>query len=53
MDSLQEAFIHTPEPCDARFIMDAHFLFNVLFNDSKSIHSLQWQGLEAPGPFLI
>ncbi len=31
MDSLQEAFIHTPEPCDARFIMDAHFLFDVLW----------------------
>ncbi len=23
MDSLQEAFIHAPEPCEARF-MDAH-----------------------------
>ncbi len=26
MDSLQQAFIHPPEPCDAR-IMDAHTLF--------------------------
>ncbi len=29
MDSLQEAFIHPLEPCEARFIMDAHTLFNV------------------------
>ncbi len=29
MDSLQEAFIHAPEPCEAFFIMDAHTLFNV------------------------
>ncbi len=28
MDSLQEAFIHPPEPCEARFIMDAHALFD-------------------------
>ncbi len=26
---LQEAFIHPPEPCEARFIIDAHTLFNV------------------------
>ncbi len=25
MDSLQEAFIHPPELCEARFIMDALF----------------------------
>ncbi len=24
MDSLQEAFIYPPEPCEACFIMDAH-----------------------------
>ncbi len=29
MDSLQEAFIHPPELCEARFIMDAHLLFDV------------------------
>ncbi len=29
MDLLQEAFIHAPEPCEARFIMDACTLFNV------------------------
>ncbi len=28
MDSLQEAFIHPPEPCEARFIMDEHTLFD-------------------------
>ncbi len=31
MDSLQEAFIHAPEPCEARFIMDAHALFDVFW----------------------
>ncbi len=25
------AFIHTPEPCDAHFIMDARFLFDILW----------------------
>ncbi len=29
MDSLQEAFIHPPEPCEARFITDALTLFHV------------------------
>ncbi len=27
MDSLQEAFIHPPAPCEAPFIMDARTLF--------------------------
>ncbi len=27
MDSLQEAFIHPPAPCETRFIMDARTLF--------------------------
>ncbi len=31
MDSLQEAFIHTPEPREARFILDAHTLFDVVW----------------------
>ncbi len=31
MDSLQEAFIHPLEPCEARFITDAHTLFNVFW----------------------
>ncbi len=31
MDSLQEAFIHAPEPCEARFITDASALFNVFW----------------------
>ncbi len=31
MDTLQEAFIHSPEPCEARFIMDARTLFDVLW----------------------
>ncbi len=30
IDSLQEAFIHALEPCEAHFIMDAHALFDVL-----------------------
>ncbi len=28
MDSLQEAFIHPPELCEARFITDARTLFD-------------------------
>ncbi len=31
MDSLQEAFIHAPEPCETRFIMDARTLFDDLW----------------------
>ncbi len=31
MDSLQEAFIHALEPCEAYFIMDAHALFDVFW----------------------
>ncbi len=31
MDLLQEAFIHSPELCEARFIMDSRTLFNVLW----------------------
>ncbi len=31
MDSLQEAFIYAPEPCEACFIMDAHALFDDLW----------------------
>ncbi len=31
MDSLQEAFIHPPEPCEARFIIDARALFDVFW----------------------
>ncbi len=31
MDSLQEAFIHPLEPCEACFITDAHALFDVFW----------------------
>ncbi len=31
MDSLQKAVIHAPEPCEARFILDAHTLFDVVW----------------------
>jgi len=31
MDSLQEAFIHPPKPCESNFIMDAHTLFDVFW----------------------
>ncbi len=31
MDSLQEAFIYPPEPCEARFIMDSYTLFYVFW----------------------
>ncbi len=29
MDSLQEAFIHAPEPCEEHFIMEVLTLFNM------------------------
>ncbi len=31
MDSLQEAFIQAPDPCEACFIRDARALFDVLW----------------------
>ncbi len=37
MDSLQEAFIHPPEPREARFITDPRALFHVFWNIEKSI----------------
>ncbi len=39
MDSLQEAFIHSLEPCEAHFIMDAHALFHVFWG---LIYKAQW-----------
>ncbi len=48
MDLLQEAFIHTPELCEARFIMDARTLFHVFWTvDNKapaSPHCNAWRG---------
>ncbi len=41
MDSLQEAFIHAPEPCEACFIMDAHALFNMFWTVKENTHPLQ------------
>ncbi len=39
MDSLQEAFIHPPEPCDAHFIMDVCTLFDVFWTvEQKPTH---------------
>ncbi len=36
MDSLQEAFIHSPEPCEVRFITDVHTLLHVFWTvDNK------------------
>ncbi len=35
MDSLQEAFIHPPEPCEARFITDARTLFHIFWTVDK------------------
>ncbi len=31
MDSLQDAFIHPPKPCEAHFIMDALALFDYVW----------------------
>ncbi len=42
MDSLQEAFIHPPEPCEAHFIMDSCTLFYVLDCVTENTRSLQW-----------
>ncbi len=39
MDSLQEAFIHSPEPCEACFITDVHTLFHVFWTVDKK-HTL-------------
>ncbi len=41
MDSLQEAFTHAPELCEARFIMDARALFDVLWTVETKTHPLQ------------
>ncbi len=35
MDSLQGAFMHPPEPCEARFIVDARTLFHVFRTGSR------------------
>ncbi len=35
MYSLQEAFIHPLEACEARFMMDAHTLFHVFWTVDK------------------
>ncbi len=54
MDSLQEAFIHPPppEPCEARFIMNARSLFHVFWTVDEKHLLIPLQGLEGPGPFL-
>ncbi len=47
MDSLQEAFIHHPEPCEARFITDACTLFHVFWTVDKKHaypHCKAWRG---------
>ncbi len=40
MDSLQEAFIHPPEPCEARFITDARTLFDYFWTVEKTTRPL-------------
>ncbi len=35
MDSLHEAFIQAPEPCEACYIMDARDLFDLLWTVEK------------------
>ncbi len=45
--SLQEAFIHHPEPCEARFITDACTLFHVFWTVDKKHaypHCKAWRG---------
>ncbi len=53
MDSLQEAFIHPLEPCEACFIMDAHALFYFFWTVEKNTRLLPFKRLEEPGSFLI
>ncbi len=36
MDSLQEAFIHSLEPCEGRFITDVHTLFHVFWTEQQT-----------------
>ncbi len=43
MDSLQEAFIHPPEPCEARFIMDGCALFDYFWTVEQKHHSNAWK----------
>ncbi len=43
MDSLQEALIRALEPCEARFIMDAHTLFDVFWTiEQKHFNDNAW-----------
>jgi len=34
MDSLQEVFVHPPEPCETLFIMDGYTLFHFFWTDA-------------------
>ncbi len=40
IDSIQEAFIHLPEPCGGHFIMDVHTLFGYYGLLNKNAHLL-------------
>ncbi len=41
---LQEAFIHPPEPCEARFIMDGCALFDLIWTvEQKLCHYKAWK----------
>ncbi len=51
MDSLQEAFIHPPEPRKARFITDARTLFHIFWIVDKKHPLTPLKGLERPGQF--
>ncbi len=46
MDSLQEAFIHPPEPCEARFIMHALYFTSsgLLTKSTRLPHCKAWRG---------
>ncbi len=45
MDSLQEAFIHPPELCEGRFIMDVCTLFHVFRQKTPAYtHWKAWRG---------
>ncbi len=52
MVSLQEAFIHAPEPCEGRFITDAHTLFHVNRTVDKKHPLTPLKGLAGQDNFL-
>ncbi len=51
MDSVQEAFIHPPKPCEGHFIMDARVLFHIFWTVDDKHLLTPLKCLEEPGQF--